>query len=147
MSLKARALVGVLFTPGLLEDEISTIVGNKEKGMEKEENGNELFDQEGGLKTMKKTNMESESKVMIDQTTNATGKMGSQVSEGDENKIDREIGSGRKVNGKGKVAEVSWWNATGVARYGKDVHASKEEWVYTLKVEKSYGTIIRGTCS
>ena len=84
---------------------------------------------------------------MIEQTTDAKGKMGSQVSEGDENKIDREISSGRKVNGKGKVAEVSQWNATGVARYGKDVHASNEEWVYTLKVEKSYGAIIRGTCS
>ena len=78
---------------------------------------------------MKKTNVESESKAMIEQTTNAKGKMGSQVSEGDENKTDRETGSGRKVNGKRKAAEVSQWNETGVARYGKDVHASNEEWV------------------
>ena len=32
MSLKAWALVGVLFTLGLLEDEINTFFGNKEKG-------------------------------------------------------------------------------------------------------------------
>ena len=82
--------------------------------------------------------MESESKEMIDQTTNTKGKMGSQVTEGDEIKIDREIGNGRKANQKGKTAEASRWNATGLARYGKDVHAINEEWVYTLKVEKSY---------
>ena len=40
MSLKARALVGVLFTPGLLEDEIDTIIGNKGKGKDNETHEN-----------------------------------------------------------------------------------------------------------
>ena len=45
----------------------------------------------------------------------------------------------------GKVREGSQWKGIGVAGYGKDRHASNEEWVYTLKVEKSYGAIVRGT--
>ena len=131
MSLNARALVGVLFTPGLLDDEIDHIVGGKEVGKKKEEQGSEQSEQEGGLKTMQKIDIERESKVKIEQAIDMKGKKGSQVTEGDEYKNDREeqIGSGRKVNGKGKVAEVSHWNGIGVARYGKDRNASNEEWI------------------
>ena len=32
-----------------------------------------------------------------------------------------------------------------VLRYGRDGIGSNEEWEYTIKVEKSYGGIIRGT--
>ena len=32
-----------------------------------------------------------------------------------------------------------------IARYGKDGRSSNDEWLYTLKVEKSYGARVRGT--
>ena len=73
--------------------------------------------------------------------------MDSQSAEDDKTNTNRVTGSGRRTNGRGKTGEGSQWNATELARYGKDVHASNKEWVYTLKVEKSYGGIIWGMCT
>ena len=66
MSLKAWALVGVLFTPGLLEDEIGTIVGKKGTDNDNEARGQETNDKEDVQKTMLKTYGEDGNKGMND---------------------------------------------------------------------------------
>ena len=53
MSLNARALVGVIFTTGLLEDEIDHIVGGKEIDKKKEGPGGERVEKEVGLTAIK----------------------------------------------------------------------------------------------
>ena len=51
----------------------------------------------------------------------------------------------RNASGIGKVREGNQCKGTAVARYGKDGHASNKDWLYALKVEKSYGAIVRFT--
>ena len=98
MSLNARALVGVLFTPGLLDNEIDHIVGGKEVDKKKEGQRGERIEKECGSKAMKKIDMEGASTINREHAVDTKEKMGSQLTEGDENKTDREeqIRSGEK---------------------------------------------------
>ena len=84
---------------------------------------------------------------MAERATDRKGKMANQIPEANGSKVDEENSNGMEENasGMGKVRKVNQWKGTAVARYGKDGHASNEEWLYTLKVEKSYGAIVRGT--
>ena len=53
-------------------------------------------------------------------------------------------GKERNAGGMGNFREGNQWKGIAVSRNGKDGHSSNDEWLYTLKVEKSYGAIVRG---
>ena len=136
MSIDARALVGMLFTPGLLEEEVEHIINGREgTGRKTALVGGGVRDKEeekaaGG--SCKRGGTESKDEVSWSSKEDKT--MG--------NKREREMRLGNEERGN-QGGKYGCSNRV-MLRYGRIGIQSNEEWVYTIKLEKSYGGILNG---